>query len=107
MVYWIRVEDPSTERGFSSHWRDREGHREALERLADTVTETGGRVVAIRDIAAAPAAFEEILQELRAQYVLGYYPSADRDDESWHEVAVSVRRSGVELRTRRGYVDVR
>jgi Ca-activated chloride channel family protein len=105
VVYWIRLEDASTDHGFASQWRDSGAHREALERLGDSVTETGGRVVAIRDIAAAPAAFEEILSELRAQYVLGYYPSVDRDDESWHDVAVSVRRSGVDLRTRSGYLD--
>jgi Ca-activated chloride channel family protein len=105
VVYWIRLEDESTDRGFASQWRDAAAHREALARLGESVTETGGRVVAIRDIASAPAAFEEILRELRSQYVLGYYPSVDRGDESWHDVAVSVRRSGVDVRTRSGYVD--
>ena len=50
-------------------------------------------------------AFKTIVEELRGQYVLGYYPSNRRNDGSWREVRVRVRESGVDLRTRNGYID--
>ena len=59
----------------------------------------------VEDPAALNEAFAGILAELREQYVLGYYPSEDRDDGEWHDVKVRVDRSGVAVRTREGYID--
>ncbi len=55
-------------------------------------------------IAGAPAAFAEILAELRAQYAVGYYPDRLRRDGAWRRVRVRVaghRRA----RTQSGYYD--
>jgi Ca-activated chloride channel family protein len=50
-------------------------------------------------------AFEEIRQELREQYVLGYYPTGKRRDGSWRKVQVRLRDSSLEVRARDGYGD--
>ncbi len=61
----------------------------------------------VRIAAASEAgdAFGDILAELRRQYVLGYYPTRDRDDGAWHPVSVRVAVPGLRARTRGGYVD--
>jgi len=103
MIYWIRLHDPRTPGTFSSSWRDREEQADELETLARTVTESGGQVHEIDEVGEAATAFRDILQELRRQFVLGYYPSRNLDDGSWHAVKVAL--SGRDVRTRDGYVD--
>jgi Ca-activated chloride channel family protein len=103
LLYWIRLGAAS--RGVTSAWHDSDEHRRQRERLAATAEGSGGRVVPLASLEQAPAAFAEILAELRDQYVLGFYPSADRDDGRWHRVRVQVAAPGAELRTRAGYVD--
>ena len=48
--------------------------------LRRAIRESGGRIEVVDDIAALNDAFAGILAELREQYVVGYYPSADRGD---------------------------
>ena len=67
--------------------------------------ESGGRILAHRQVDELEGAFRNILQELREQYALGYYPSDVRKDGRWHDVRVDVPRVGVRVRTRDGYVD--
>lgn len=106
LVYWIRPRLPS-DAGlrFASAWRDVEGHQRELQALERLVTRSGGRVVDIAAIEEAGAALGEILDELREQYVLGYYPSTNRNDGSWHRVRVRVQGSGLKVRARGGYFD--
>lgn len=105
LVYWIRLEEKGASSSFSTAWRNVEGNQRELAELERAVGESGGRIVAVASIGEIEPAFREILRELREQYVLGYYPSDTRDDGSWHEVEVGVRRPGVEVRVREGYVD--
>ena len=49
--------------------------------------------------------FRGILQELREQFAIGYYPSNLKSDGSWHSVKVSVSEPGCKVRTANGYVD--
>ncbi len=107
LIYWIRLREGETTGmvvARTSGWRDQEGHTREMEGLERVVQQSGGRIVEINEIAAAAGAFREILSELRDQYVIGYYPSRNENDGSWHEVRVGVQgRYGV--RTREGYVD--
>jgi hypothetical protein len=50
------------------------------------------------------AALQKILRELREQYVLGYQPTQNHGDGSWHKLEVRVR-GGHKVRTRDGYFD--
>ena len=103
MIYWIRLADPRQPGTFSSSWRSREEHAKELETFERTVAESGGTIHQIANVGEAAAAFRSILRELRSQYVLGYYPSRNRDDGAWHAVKVDVR--GGAVRTRDGYID--
>ena len=105
LLYWIRLQD--TERGRierSSAWRDSRGHAEQLRLLETAVTESGGRVEVIPDVDQVGAALQKILRELREQYVIGYQPTRNFGDGSWHKLEVRVK-GGSRVRTREGYFD--
>jgi Ca-activated chloride channel family protein len=106
LVYWIVLLDGgAANKSFITAWRGKQDNARQLLGLERITDQTGGRVIGIRNIEETESAFREILAELREQYVLGYYPSASRDDGRWHSVKVSVSRSGLDVRTREGYVD--
>lgn len=106
LIYWIRLEDErQPHSSFSSAWRDYEANREQVNGLEQVVKESGGRVAVLTRIEDLKEAFEGILSELREQYVLGYYPSRQRDDGSWRPVKVRVDVYGTKVRTREGYID--
>jgi Ca-activated chloride channel homolog len=105
LLYWIRLQEESRGRiERSSAWRDRNGHEEQLRLLETAVTESGGRVEVIPDIGQVGDALQKILRELREQYVLGYQPTQNHGDGSWHKLEVRVR-GGSRARTRDGYFD--
>lgn len=104
MIYWIQL-DENKHKSYVSSWRSVEENDVEYKTLIKTVEESGGRIEKINDIAELEGAFQAILQELREQYVLGYYPSDMKKDGRWHEVKVDVKRSGVRARTRDGYLD--
>jgi VWFA-related protein len=103
MVYWIRIATEPYEMRHRSPWRDLASHDEEMQRLADLVASSGGRRIDIPRFQDAPAAFAGILQELRQQYVLGYYPKRVKHDGAWREI--ELQSAGVDLRTRSGYFD--
>jgi Ca-activated chloride channel family protein len=109
LIYWIRLQDETRGRiERSSSWRDRKGHDEQLSLLQTAVAESGGRVEVIPNVSQVGAALQRILRELREQYVLGFQPTKDRNDGSWHKLEVHIRgdRDGKgRARTRDGYVD--
>lgn len=105
LLYWIRLESADSELSRYSAWKNPEAYREDYLLLQKTVLDSGGRIVGLERIEEADAAVQVILDELREQYVLGFYPQLRRRDGSWHDVDVRVRRAGVEVRTRGGYVD--
>lgn len=106
LIYWIRT-DPRNDQelSLSSAWKDPETYRAERRELTATVLESGGRVVELTNLKEAENAFAEILAELREQYALGYYPSQNRGDNSWHRITVRVRRPELTVRTKNGYID--
>jgi len=103
LIYWLRLPAPGAK--ISSAWRDAEGYRRELARLEDLVLRSGGRILDLVGVEEAASAFSDVLEELRDQYVLGYYPTTRSDDGTWHPVKVRVRGRGLKVRTRRGYID--
>ncbi len=104
LIYWIRpARSAGLDSSYCSVWRDPDAHRREIADLERVVRSSGGRIREIGYIDDAAAAFREILQELREQYVLGYYPSDNRNDGAWHTVVV--RSGGVQVRARGGYFD--
>lgn len=110
LVYWIRLESEVPRLAtdvLASPWHDGAWYRQQLGLLAEAAASTGGRVVPVRRPEEIAPAFTEIVQELREQYVLGYYPTGLRHDGSWRKVAVKVTRGqgGFDVQARDGYVD--
>jgi len=106
-LYWIRLARPGegADSNRSSAWRDPPAHSRELAQLRETVAETGGRIITIASIDQVGEAFTALLEELREQYVIGYYPSITRGAGGWHEIEVRVADPDVEVRTRRGYLE--
>ena len=73
--------------------------------LEDVVTHSGGEVIGTDSSEDMHSVFVRILDELRSQYAIGYYPSNAADDGRWHNVRVKILRAGVQPRTHAGYVD--
>jgi len=74
--------------------------------FAQLATLTGGRSFQPRDPAQLNAIVKQIANELRHQYLLGYSPSKPivRGEEEWRSITVEVKRPGVTVRARDGYV---
>ena len=107
-LYWIRLPREGQpvdelEAHFITTWRSADEHRVELGALVGTVEESGGRIITITDIGEVEGAFQQLLSELREQYVLGYYPSVTRGTGAWHEIRVDAGEDDV--RTRVGYLE--
>lgn len=105
MIYWIQLEGGEKHHSYASAWRNSKENDQEYETLAKAVVESGGRIQRIEKVGELESAFRGILQELREQYVIGYYPNDVKKDGRWHDVHVNVERSGVRVRTRDGYLD--
>lgn len=106
LLYWIRVHgggsDPTKR---LSAWKNPTVYKEEYRLLTRAVETSGGRIVELERLQDAQAAFQEILDELREQYVLGYYPSGTSRDGRFRPVEVKLDASGYEVRTLKGYVE--
>ena len=65
--------------------------------------ETGGRVIEIRNDRDLERAFDQISEELRAQYTLGYYPSNPARDGAFRKIKVELKDQDLKVLTRKGY----
>lgn len=70
-----------------------------LRRLADV---SGGRAFFTESQHALEDTFNEILEDLRSQYLLTFAPASSARDGSWHRIRVETRR-GDKVRARQGY----
>jgi VWFA-related protein len=76
-----------------------EALKQVMQRLA---TPTGGRVFSTDSIDQLQGAFEELLDELSNQYLLGYQPTNSKRDDTYRTIKVEVQ--GYDnVRARRGY----
>jgi VWFA-related protein len=77
--------------------------QEYLKKVMHRLTvPTGGRTFATDSIDELHGAFEELLDELSNQYLLGYPPTNNKRDDTWREIKVEVDgHKGV--RARQGY----
>lgn len=76
--------------------------RDFLDRLETLTNSVGGRVYFARVGEDLQDVYAEIGEELRSQYVVGYY-SADTGGKEWRNVEVDVARPGFKARTIAGY----
>jgi Ca-activated chloride channel family protein len=71
--------------------------------LTDLADVTGGRRIDLEPGADLRRQFERILLEFRSRYVLTFTPKGVSDD-GFHQLSVRVRRGGVEVKARPGYI---
>jgi VWFA-related protein len=65
--------------------------------------ETGGRSISVRSEKKLLEAFDEISEELRSQYTLGYYPSNTARDGKFRKIKVETANHDLKVLARRGY----
>ena len=65
--------------------------------------QTGGDVIKVKKIRDTSAAFREIADELRTQYLLGYTPSNSRKDPGFRKITVRVTHGKYKVQARSGY----
>jgi VWFA-related protein len=74
--------------------------KKILERMAQ---ETGGRLFEVKKNQDVAQIYNQIAEELRAQYRLGYTPTQDAASNGYHQVAVDIHQKGLVIQTRDGY----
>ncbi|MBI4484418.1 MAG: VWA domain-containing protein [Acidobacteria bacterium] len=74
--------------------------RSSLENYARS---TGGRPFFPRDARDLDGVFDEIVSELANQYVLSYSPTNLKQDSTYRNIKVHVRKGTYDIRARRGY----
>jgi Ca-activated chloride channel family protein len=75
------------------------GHK-YMQELADR---SGGRLYIADTLSNLSYAFKQIAEELRHQYVIGYYPTNPNRDGSFRQVKVRVNQADLVVRARDGY----
>jgi Ca-activated chloride channel family protein len=111
LIYWIRLSrhlgDLPGDQGLNiaSAWRSPKQYRRQINLLERTVTDSGGRIVGVDSPSEIHPVFVDVLEELRGQYAIGYYPTDSANDGRWHDVRVDITAPGVQVRTHSGYVD--
>jgi VWFA-related protein len=96
IIYSIDVSDPSF------YWR-RGGGFGGSSSLKKFSEETGGRVIHVDRPEKTAAAFQELADELRTQYLLGYSPTNTRHDGAFRKIRVKVRGGNYKIQARNGY----
>jgi VWFA-related protein len=91
--------DPSLNLGLSSSLAETRLAHESLRVMAG---ETGGFALLNRND--FTDGFERIVRENSSYYVLGYYPENERRDGRYRKLTVRVKRPGLRVRARTGYV---
>ena len=76
------------------------GGEHALIQMAH---DTGGKYFYAENAAGLQQAFTKIRDELRTQYLLGYYPSRKLSDSDFRRIEVQVKGSELTARYRTGY----
>jgi len=65
--------------------------------------ETGGRMIVANNEKHLAEAFDQISEELRSQYTLGYYPSNTTHDGKFRKIKVETSNHDYKLLARKGY----
>ena len=76
------------------------GNMGAARKLSD---ETGGRVIVVSSEKKLAEAFDEISEELRSQYTLGYYPTNNERDGKFRKIKVETANHDLRVLARKGY----
>jgi len=76
------------------------GNASVAHRLAE---ETGGRMISVSSEKKLEEAFDQISEELRSQYTLGYYPTNNSKDGKFRKIHVDTTNHDLKVLARKGY----
>lgn len=76
------------------------GRPDVAHRLTD---ETGGRLIVVSSEKKLEEAFDQISEELRSQYTLGYYPTNTAKDGKFRKIKVDAENKDYKVLARKGY----
>jgi VWFA-related protein len=76
------------------------GDQVVAKKLTD---ETGGRMIVVRNEKNLEQAFDQISEELRSQYTLGYSPTNKKRDGAYRKIKVEMKNKEYSALARRGY----
>ena len=99
-IYSIDLVEDSVRMGSSSEVL---GLRRGQNEMKEFATQTGGRYLHTPQGDKLEEAFTGIVDELRNQYTITYYPADKRRDGRWRKLSINVSRPGLITRTRKGY----
>lgn len=80
-----------------------ESYAIARRQLAQLAEQTGGTLYRAATVYDLAGVYERVASELRTVYSLAYSPLDARHDGSWRTLRVTVHRSDVKVKSRRGY----
>jgi VWFA-related protein len=72
--------------------------------IAKKITdETGGRMIVVNSEKHLQEAFDQISEELRSQYTVGYYPTNSARDGKFRKIKIDVANKDYKILARKGY----
>jgi len=74
--------------------------KKILERMAQ---ETGGRLFEVTKKQSVAQIYDQIGEDLRSQYRLGYTPDAETAADGYHQIDLTSGRKDLSIQTREGY----
>jgi hypothetical protein len=80
-----------------------QGHIDGKKNLERMAQETGGRFFEVKKNQNVAQIYNQIAEELRAQYRLGYTPTQDAASSGYHKIDLALRQKGLLIQTRDGY----
>ncbi len=96
VIYVVNVADPNF---YYQHGSLYSGDS-VIKKVAE---ETGGRAITVSDPRKLAKAFDQIAEEMRSQYAIGYTPTNKNRDGSYRKIKLQVKRGGYKVLARRGY----
>jgi len=77
----------------------------AERRMSEMAAQTGGEAYIPKSVGDLDNAFAQISADLAQQYILSYYPAADKRDGKYHQVIVRVKsKEATRVRARKGFL---
>ncbi len=101
VIYSIDYQDPSAYGPFGFGGGGGEGE---LRRMSD---ETGGRVFKVDRKHSLDEVFQEIQDEMRSQYAIGYTPTNDLRDGSYRRLEIRLANKDLKAQARKGYYAIK
>ena len=101
VIYSIYYVDPSAYFGRRGGFSFGDaGCESCLKQMSD---ETGGRVFKVDRSHTLQDAFNQLQDEMRSQYAIGWTPASDRKDGSYHKLEIKVADKNYRVQARKGY----